>query len=201
MVLVDVVKDFTRRFHRQRVDCQTTAIGWNGGDAGGDADADVVEVAQLLHHGVYLLGVGSLRIKDGLGVIEEQENILRGQERPQRSQILRVFYAGADGLGELREEIGKGRREFVAMDKSAVVAKSFFDAVVVKDGEGDSGFPDSPCTNESNGLESVDEFNDLLDQGVASEKRLRCRGRYLSDRNAIEVLDYGSTALVVADLA
>ena len=159
------------------MDRRTPAIGWNGGDARSDAETDVVKVAQLLHRGIYLSSIGSLRVEDGLGVVEKQDHDPRGQEGSQRSQIVGILNTGADGLGELGEEIGKGRREFVATNESAVITKSFLDAVVVKDGEGNSRFPDSPCTDESDGLELLGEVDDLLDQRVASEKRLRCWGR------------------------
>ena len=47
----------------------------------------------------------------------------------------------------------------------------------MKDGQGDSGFPNTPCTNESDGLELLGEVNDLFDQRIASKKCLRCRRR------------------------
>ena len=72
---------------------------------------------------------------------------------------------------------------------------------MVKDGEGNRCFPDTPCADESDGLGLLNEVNDLLDQRVASEKRLRRRGRQLSDRDAVEVLDYEPITFVVANLA
>ena len=41
----------------------------NSGDARGDAEANVVEASQLLHHAVYLQGVWTSRVQDGFGII------------------------------------------------------------------------------------------------------------------------------------
>ena len=71
---------------------------------------------------------------------------------------------------------------------------------MVKDGQGNRCFPDTPCADESDGFGLLNEVNNLLDQRIASEKRLRCWGRQLSERDAIELLDYEPIALVVADL-
>ena len=39
--------------------------------------------------------------------------------------------------------------ELVATDETTVVAKSFLDAIVMEDGQGDGCLADSPCTDES----------------------------------------------------
>ena len=72
--------------------------------------------------------------------------------------------------------------------------------MVVKDGQGNGCFPDTPCADESDGFRLLNEVNDLLDQRIASEKCLRRRGRQLSNRDAVKVLDCESITFVVADL-
>ena len=52
------------------------ALWGHGMDAGGNAKADVVETGQFPHQRVYLSCIGSLRVKDRLGVVEEQDYIL-----------------------------------------------------------------------------------------------------------------------------
>ena len=43
----------------------------------------------------------------------------------------------------------EGGGELVATDESTVVSEPLLDAIVVKDGQGDSRFPDPPWTDES----------------------------------------------------
>ena len=75
---------------------------WGDGcDSGRDSKANVAEATQLLHHRVYLLGLGSLGVENRFGVIEEQDHLPRGQESLQRSQILGMFYPCTNGLGKL----------------------------------------------------------------------------------------------------
>ena len=59
--------------------------------------------------------------------------------------------------------------EFITTDEPTVVAEPCLDAIVVEDGEGDGGFPDSPCTNESDGFQVFGEANNVLDQPIAPE--------------------------------
>ena len=73
--------------------------------------------------------------------------------------------------------MGTRRRELIATDESSVFAKSSFDPIVVKDGEGDGCFPDSPCTDESDGFQVFGESDDLLDQFIAPETMPWGRGR------------------------
>ena len=52
------------------------ALRRDSGDAGGDSKADVTEVTQLPNECVYLMRVGSLRIEDRLGVVEEENHVI-----------------------------------------------------------------------------------------------------------------------------
>ena len=53
--------------------------------------------------------------------------------------------------------------ELIAADKSAVIAKTLLDVVVVEDSQCDGCFADSSGTNESDGFEVFGETDDLLD--------------------------------------
>jgi len=64
---------------------------------------------------------------------------------------------------------GRGR-EFVTPDESTVVTKSLLDPVVVEDGQGDRGLPDSARTNEGDWSKPLGEIDYLLDQLVTSEE-------------------------------
>ena len=61
------------------------------------------------------------------------------------------------------------RRELVAPDESAVVAKPALDAIAMKDSERNGCFPDTPCTNESEWFEVIGKVDNVLDQFIASE--------------------------------
>ena len=54
-------------------------------------------------------------------------------------------------------------RELITTDEPTVIAKPFLDAIVVEDRESDRSFPDTPCTDDSDGFQVYDETNDLLD--------------------------------------
>ena len=69
------------------------------------------------------------------------------------------------------------RRELITANESTVVAEPFFHPIVMKGGEGNGRFPDSPCTDESDGFEVFSESDDPLDQLVSSETVPRGRGR------------------------
>jgi hypothetical protein len=84
-------------------------------------------------------------------------------------QFLGIFDPRSKDFGESGEEMGARSRKLITADKSTVFAKSSFDPIVVEDGEGDSCFPDPPCTDESDGFEVFSESGDLLDQLVTSE--------------------------------
>jgi len=68
-------------------------------------------------------------------------------------------------------------RELVTTDKSTVVAEPVLDAIVVEDGEGDGRLPNTPCADESDGLEVFSESDDLFNQSVASKAGPGPRGR------------------------
>jgi hypothetical protein len=76
--------------------------------------------------------------------------------------------------------------KLIAANKSTVITKSLFDAIIVEDGEGDRSFPDPPCTNESDRFQISSEFNDLLNQLFTSEKGPWCRGRRFSEKGTMK---------------
>ena len=61
-------------------DVESFAVGRNGGNAGGNAKADVLDLAELLYCRVYLAGLWPLGIKYGFGVVEDYGHLLGGQE-------------------------------------------------------------------------------------------------------------------------
>ena len=61
-----------------------------------------------------------------------------------------------------------------------MTSKTFLNATVVKDGQSDRGFPDPPCTDESDRGEVFCEADDLLNQLVAPETGPRRWGWGLS---------------------
>ena len=67
--------------------------------------------------------------------------------------------------------------ELVTSDKPTILAKSLFDAVVMKNGQSDGCFADSASTEESDWSQVFGETDDFLDQFVASETGPRRRGR------------------------
>jgi hypothetical protein len=79
-------------------------------------------------------------------------------------------------LDSSTEEICERSWELVAADEPSVIAKSFLDPIVVEDSQGDRGFPNSTCADESEWGEVFSETNDLLDQLVATEAGPRCWG-------------------------
>jgi len=75
-ILVDPIERVASGLGRQRRDVQDLAVGRYGGDPGGDANADVVELAQLLYHGIDFLGTRGLRIENGFGIVENYEHLI-----------------------------------------------------------------------------------------------------------------------------
>ena len=71
--LVYVIEDITCILHRQGGNVETLAGGGNSGDARRDAEADVTESTQFLHHSIDPLGICSLWVENGLGVIKDHE--------------------------------------------------------------------------------------------------------------------------------
>jgi len=61
-------------------------------------------------------------------------------------------------------------RELVTPDESTVVTKPLLDPVVVENGQGNGGLPDSASTDESDWSKLLGEIDYLLDQLVASEE-------------------------------
>ena len=53
----------------------------DGGNTGSNAEGYSSELTQLIHHAIYLLGIRSLGVENGLGVIEDDEHILGGEVR------------------------------------------------------------------------------------------------------------------------
>ena len=76
-VLVYPVEGIACSLDRQCWHVDSLAICGNGGNPRSDTKADVVEPTQLLHNGIDLLGVRPLRIKDGLRIIQDYEDLLR----------------------------------------------------------------------------------------------------------------------------
>ena len=88
-----------------------------------------------------------------------------------------MFDLRTDDLGESGKEMGTRSRELIATDESTVLAKSSFYPLVVEDGESDRCFPNSPCTNKSDGFKSFGKFNNLLNKVITSETVPGCWGR------------------------
>ena len=66
--------------------------------------------------------------------------------------------------------MGPCRLELITTDEPPVIAKLFFDAIVVQDSQSDGCFPNPARPNESDGCEVVDDTNDVFDQLIASEQ-------------------------------
>ena len=60
--------------------------------------------------------------------------------------------------------MGTRSRELVTSDEPAVIPKPNLYAIVVEDGQGDRGFPDATCTDESGWGEVLSETDDLIDK-------------------------------------
>ena len=73
--------------------------------------------------------------------------------------------------------MGKRSGKLIATNESTVPAKSFFDSLVVEDGEGNRCFPDPSRANESDGFEVFSESDDVVDKLVTTETVPRCRRR------------------------
>lgn len=67
--------------------------------------------------------------------------------------------------------------ELVTPDETTVLAKTLFDAIVMKEGQCDGRLSYASSANESYRQEALGETNDFLDQPVASETGPRRRGR------------------------
>ena len=144
---------------------------------GGDAKANVLEAAQLLYYSVYVLGISSLRIKNGFCVIEDEEHFLGGQEWSKGGQVFGVFDTGTNRLREAVEEICPRRLELVAADKPPVLVEPFLDATVVEDAQGNGCLANTTCTDESDWGEAFSETDNLLSQLIPPEEGPRWWGR------------------------
>jgi hypothetical protein len=74
-------------------------------DVGSDKDPYVFELTQFVHHRIDFPGIRSLGIQNGLGVIEDNEDLLGGEGGSQGCQVLGVFNPCTDYLGESGEEM------------------------------------------------------------------------------------------------
>ena len=81
----------------------------------------------------------------------------------------------------------EGGGELVTADESTVVSEPLLDAIVVKDGQGDSRFPDPTRTDESEWGEGFCEVNDHLDKLITSETGPWGRGWGFSRRDAMQM--------------
>ena len=132
-MLVNPIECVACSLHRQRRNIERLIVERDGGYAGGDANTEVAESTQFLHHAVDLLGVCSLQIQNRLRDIKHYHHFLRRQEWVQRSQGLGVFDACTGDLGEPAEEVSRRGRELATADEPTVVAKSLLDAAIMKD--------------------------------------------------------------------
>jgi len=64
--------------HWQCWDSQSFTVRRDGGDTRCDTNTDVVELTELLHHGIDLLATYSLRVKNGLCIVKDDKHFLGG---------------------------------------------------------------------------------------------------------------------------
>ena len=133
-----------------------------------------------------LLGTRRFGVENGLGVVEHYQHLRGGKQGSKWCQVLGIFDAGTDDLGQPGKEMGGRGRKLIATDESTVSAKSFFDPIVVEDGESDGCFPDSPSADESDWFEVFSKSDDLLNQPVPPKTVPWGRGRQFTDRNAVK---------------
>ena len=176
-IAVNAVEDVACGLHGQRGDFWALAVRRDGSDTGCDKQAYRFELAKFIHHGIYLLGIRSYGVEDRLGVIKNYEYLFGGKERSQGCKVLRVFNPCTNDLGEPGKEVSSRSRKLITADESTIVAKSFFDSMVVEDGQRNQSFPNPPCADESEGFEAFCEFDDFLNQFVTSETVPWRRGR------------------------
>jgi hypothetical protein len=75
-VLVYAVECVTCGLHRQCWDVENLAVGRNNRDPGCNAETYRLYLTQFLHHGIDLPTTCSLRVENGLGVVEDYEDLL-----------------------------------------------------------------------------------------------------------------------------
>ena len=95
-------------------------------DAGSDKEIYCFELAQFVHRRIDLLGIRSLRVQDGFGVVEDDEHLLEGKEGSQGCQVLWVFNTRTNDLEESGKEMSTRRWKLITTDESSVLAKSLF---------------------------------------------------------------------------
>ena len=184
---VDAIEDFACGLHRQRGDLRTFAISGDCCNTGGDKEGDCFELAKFIDRGIDLLGVRSLRVENGLRVVQDYEHLVGRKEGSQGCQIVGVFDPRADDLGEPGEEMSTRGWELIATDESTVVAKSFFDPIVVENCEGNGCFPDPPCADEGDRFQIFGKTDNLLNQLIPSKTDPWGRGRGFTRRNTAKI--------------
>jgi len=75
VTIVDPIECVARSLDRQCWDAEGLAVGGDGGDPGCDAETHSLQSTQLLHDGVYLFSVHSLRVENGFRVVENDEDL------------------------------------------------------------------------------------------------------------------------------
>jgi len=75
-VLVDPIERVVGSLDRQRWDVQSLTVRRDCGDPGGDAQAKVAEVTQLLHDIIDLMCARPLQTENGFGIVEDYEHLL-----------------------------------------------------------------------------------------------------------------------------
>jgi hypothetical protein len=176
-VTINAVKDITCCLHRQCGDLRTLAAWGDHCDTGCDTEAYRFELAQFIHQGIDLRCTCFFGVENGLGVVEDYEHVLGGKQGSEGCEILGIFNPRTEDPGESGKEIGARSRKLITAHESTVFTKSYFNPIVVEDGEGNGCFSNPPCTDESDGLEVIGKPNDLLNQVIASETVPRRRGR------------------------
>ena len=127
-------------------------------------------MAQLLHHRIDLLGVGSPGVENGFDIVEDYKHFPGRKEWSERGQVFQVLDACPNDRRESTEEMRGRGGELIASDEPAVDAKPFLDAIVMKDGQGNGSLANPADTNEGDRSEVLRKTGDLRDQLVASEE-------------------------------
>ena len=106
-VLVYTIECVTGGLDRQCQDVESLAVGRNSGDAGCNIETRCLKLTHFLHNGADLPRLNSLRVENGFGIVEDDENLLGGQKWTQGSQIPKVFDTRTDDLGKAAEEMSE----------------------------------------------------------------------------------------------
>ena len=146
-MLVYSIEHITCSLGRQCWNFDSLAIRGDGGDAGGDANTNVAESNQLIHHGVDLFRVHPLRVENGFSIVKDYDHLLRRQVLSQGCKILGVFDACTDNLGELMEKVRARGREFIATNEPSIITKPLLDPIVVEDSQDSRCLADASSTD------------------------------------------------------